>query len=144
MGQNKERRVQMKRTGQPNSGRSRCFALFLLIARFIHNGMTRCRLRVEACGTSERFSTWLARMGRRANLPQNAGHHPANLPWSDWTPFSFPRQQGVESQLTCQKQLDEGQGYHPTPSQKLVRSTHPHRCPEHLLFEKAKHMLLGE
>src|SRR5438874_9856578 len=134
----------MTSRSQTDSGWSRRFVLFLLCACFIHDAMTRCRLRVEAFGTSGRISSWLARMGRRANLRQNAGHHPANLPWSDWTSFGFPWHQRVESQLTYQIQLDEGQGHHPTPPQKLLRSAHPHRCPEHILFQKAKHMLFRE
>ena len=134
----------MTRKSQTHSGRGRRFALFLLFACFIHDRMTLRRFRMEAFGASERFSAWLARMGRCPNLQQNGGHHPPNLPRGDRTPFGFPRQQRVESQRACQIQLSERQHHDPTPQQKLARRAHVDAGPEQILLQKAKTMFFRE
>src|SRR5258708_905798 len=144
MVQSKERAVQMTRSSQTHSGRRCLFALFLLFTRFVHDRMTRCWLRMEAFGPSHRFAPWLARTGRRAKLRQKAGHDPANLPGSHGTPFGFPRQERVASQLTSQRQLDERQHHDPTPPQKLLWRAHVCCRPEQILLEKTQDMLFRE
>src|SRR5581483_1512312 len=144
MVQSKERAVQMTRSNQTNSGVRGRFALFLLCTCFVHDGMTRCRLRMEAFGPPHRFSPWLARTGRCANLRQKAGHDPANLPGSGGTPFGFPRQERLLPQRTRQRQLEERQGHDPTPPLKLLWSAHMYCRPPQILLEKAQDMLFRE
>ena len=132
------------RRAQSASARPQAHSTAAMICTGTAGGMTRRRFRMEAFRTSGRFSAWLARMGRCANLRQNGGHHPTHLPWGDRTPFGFPRQQGVESLLACQIQLVHHQDKQPTPEFKLGRSAHMHPRPEQLLLEKAVAMFLGE
>src|SRR5258708_8189349 len=142
--QGKERAVEMTSRSQANSGRRRRFALFLLFACFIHERMTQCRLRVEAFGTSKRFSSWLARAGWCAKLRQSAGHDAATLRGGRGTLFGIPRQQHVLSQFASQIQLNERQRHNPTPKQKLAWRAYLNARPEQILLQKAQHMLFRE
>jgi hypothetical protein len=143
MVQGTERPMHMTSRSHTDAGRGRRCVLFLLWACFLHDRMTRCRLRVEAVGTPGRLSSWVARMGRSATLRHHAGQHTATLSWSDGTSCGFPGHQG-ESQRTCRRHLEEGQGQHPSPSQTVVRSAHPSCGPEPLLCQKAALMLVQD
>jgi hypothetical protein len=134
----------MKRTSRTNSGHRDLFALFLLVARFVNDRVTRRRFRMEPFGTPWRFSARLARTGGGANLRQNRGHHPTDLPWSHWTAFGLPGQQGLRSLGARQVQLGEGQRDDPTPEQKLGWGAHMDRRPEQILLPKAEAMLFRE
>src|SRR5947208_14737638 len=134
----------MKKISRTPSGRSGLFALFLRFTRFTNNRITRSGLRTKPLGASGRFSSWLARPDWCANLPQNGGHDPTDLPWSHGTPFGLPRQQGGESERAGQIQLEERQRDDPTPPQKLSGRTHVSLSPEQILFQKTEEMLLGK
>src|SRR5438477_11740592 len=112
----------MKSRGRQNSGHADLFAFFLLFARFMNDWIALRRLRVEPFGASRRFSSWLARTDRGAKLRQKGRHNPTNLSGSDRTPFGFPGQERLQTQWASQIQLEERQGHHPTPEQKLSRS----------------------
>src|SRR5947209_18064644 len=105
----------MKSRGRPNSGHADLFALFLLFARFMNNRIALGGLRVETFGASRCFSSWVARTNWGANLPQNAGHDPTDLPWSHRGPFGLPRQQGSESDGASQIDLVERRREDPSP-----------------------------
>src|SRR5260221_10378517 len=78
-GSEQRKTSQVTSTSRANSGRSRRFALFVRFARFTNDGMARRRLRMEAFGTSGRFTTWLWWSRRSPQLRQKGGHGSAIL-----------------------------------------------------------------
>src|SRR5258708_5470668 len=134
----------MKKASKFLSRREGRFAFFLLFACFVNDRIARCWFRMEAFGASGRFSSWLARTNRCANLRQKRGHDTANLPGCHGTPFGFPGQEGRETQFAGQIQLQERQQHDPTPALKLFRGPHVRVQPEQILFEKPEEMIFGE
>jgi len=99
----------MKNASQFLSSREDCFALFLLVARFVNDRIARRQFGAEAFGASGRFSSWLARANWCAKLGQHRGHHPTNLPRRHRAPFGLPGQERVQAQFTGQIHLEKRQ-----------------------------------
>src|SRR6266487_2023667 len=112
--------------------------------RLAHHWEARSRRGSKPFGSSGRFSAWLARACRCANLQQNRGHHATHLLWRHRTIRTLPWPVQGLPKLACQIQLVQHQRLQPTPALKLLRGAHMHPRPEQCLLEKAVAMLLGE
>src|SRR6266702_710059 len=112
--------------------------------RLTHHWKARSGLGSKPFGPSGRFSAWLARACRCANLQQNRRHHATHLLWCHRTIRTLPWPMQGLPKLTCQIQLVHHQRHQPTPALKLLRGAHMHPRPQQLLLEKAVAMLLRE
>src|SRR5271157_1315804 len=130
--------MKLKHHSRSSTGLERHFG------RLTHHRIARSRLWSEPFGPSGRFSAWLARACRCANLQQNRWHHATHLLWRHRTISTLPWPVQCLPKLACQIQLVQHQRHQPTPALKLLRGTHMHTRPEQCLLEKAVAMLLGE
>ena len=141
MAQKQERRVKMQKNRRRTSGRGARFALFLLVARFANHRMTGPGLGMKAFGSSRRFSTWLRRSSRGAQLLQKGGHRPSHLRQRGNRAASLPRSIAPLQQRTSQHQQIVRAGDNVRPPLRALRGAQPWLIPEQLLFVKARAML---
>ena len=142
MAQNQERRVEMKKISRITSGRGALCARFLLCARFTDYRMTGPGLGMKAFGSSRRFSTWLWRSRRGAQLLQKGGHRPSHLRQRRHRGVGLPRSRAPLHQRTSQHQQIVRTSDYLRPAFGALRGAQPWLIPEQLLFVKAIAMLM--
>jgi hypothetical protein len=89
--------------------------------RLTHHWEARSGLGSKPFGPSRRFSAWLARTGRCANLQQNRRHHATHLLWGHRTSSTLPWSVQCLPKLACHIQLVQHQRHQLTPALKLLR-----------------------
>src|SRR5579883_2597660 len=142
MAQKPERRVEMQKIERSPSRRDALFALFPLFACFANHRMAGSGLRMKAFGPSRRFSSWLWRFGRSAQLLQKGGHGPTHLRQCGKRVASLPRAITSLQQRTSQHQQIVRASHDLRPACAALRRTEPWLIPEQLLFVKTIAMLL--
>src|SRR5438874_7408588 len=126
----------MTSTSRANSGRRRRFALFVLVARFTNDGMTRRRFRMEAFGASGRFSAWLWWSRRSPQLRQKGWHGSTSLCQRQNRVAPFPRSIDARDQGTGQDQLVMGASDNLCPALRLLWGAQTWLIPQqHLLVQ---------
>src|SRR5260370_8207721 len=141
-GSEQRKTSQMTSTSRANSGRSRRFAFFVRFARFKNDGMARRRLRMEAFGTSGRFTTWLWWSRRSPQLRQKGGHGSSSLCQRQHRVARFPRSIAALNQGTSQDQLVMGTRNDLCPAFRLRWGTQTWHVPEQHLLVQAVPMFL--
>src|SRR5579885_2991860 len=142
MAQKPERRVEMQKIERSPSRRDALFALFPLFACFANHRMAGSGLGMKAFGPSRRFSSWLWRFGRSAQLLQKGGHGPTHLRQCGKRVASLPRAITSLQQRTSQHQQIVRASHDLRPACAALRRTEPWLIPEQLLFVKTIAMLL--
>lgn len=132
-----------QKISRTHSGRSRRFALFLLLPCFTNNGMPCPWLGMKAFGPPWCFSAPLRWSSRCSQLVQKGRHRPSHLRQRQNRAPSFPRPITSSHQGTSQDQQVMGTRDHLAPTFRSFWRTHPWHIPAyHLLVEAIA--LLGE